>query len=120
MGFSTKELRDKKKVLEETLVEVKQRYEKVKGTGSIAEETFGEDLLSIREQISEINRYLSNSTNVLEEKPDAPRRKEVPTTPTVLVDGIPPRNGIPSSAKLIIKPNGDFYYVDANGNVLDR
>lgn len=120
MSFSTQELKQKKTLLQETLAEVTERYQKVQGTNSLAEKIAGTDLLSIREQIKEIDRYLNNSTVVPDEKSNVPRREDIPTTPTVLVDGIPPRKGVPSSAKIVVKPNGDFYYVDANGNVIAR
>ena len=120
MAFSIQELKERKATLQKTLIELEKKYQLVKGSNSVAERAFGTDIISVKVQIKEIDRYLENSAIVPTQSPEVPRREEVPTTPTILVDGLPPRNGIPSSAKIVIKPDGGFYYVDASGNVIPR
>lgn len=118
MGFSVSQLQQKKKKLQASLEEVEVRYNSVLGTSSVIEKVTGNDLLSIRKQIEEIDEYLTRVS--VEDSEDPPRREPFPISPTILVDGIPPRNGIPSNARIIQREDGNFYYVDAEGHVIAR
>lgn len=118
MAFSVEQLRERRRTLVATLEEVRARYDNVIGTDSLAEITSGNDIVSLENQIGEIDAALSGLN--FQEDPEVPRREPFPTTPTVLVDGIPPRQGVPSNAKILRKGDGSFYYVDASGKVIPR
>lgn len=118
MAFTQRDLEKRKKAIEVTLAEARARFELLEGTESVAECVTGTDIVSLRKQLDEINCALS--VLFFEEDPIVPRRESFPTSPTVLVDGIPPREGIPANARVIRRPDGSFYYVDSTGRVIPR
>lgn len=120
MTFIKEELREKKRTLQRTLEAVKTRYEKILSSRSVSKTAAGNDILSLENQIAEINSLLAELSVALEENPEVPRRKEVPENPSILVTGTPPRDGVPSNARLIQKENGENYYVDADGRIVPR
>lgn len=118
MAFTERDLKRRKKAIEATLAEAEARFELLEGTESAAECATGTDIVSLKKQLDEIDAALSALS--YEVDPTVPRREAFPTSPTVLVDGIPPREGIPADAKVIRRTDGSFYYVDSTGRVIPR
>jgi hypothetical protein len=116
MSYSVEELQAKKTALQKTEVELQVQLNEVLGTNSIVEVVTSLDLISVRKQITEIDAVLGNLP--LPEDSPITRRELIPTSPTILVTGIPPTNGIPSSAVNIVKKDGSTYFVSADGKIL--
>lgn len=118
MTFTVRDLKKRKKAIQATLAEAETRFELLEGTESVAECATGTDIVSLRKQLDEIDAALSVLS--FEVEPTVPRREPFPASPTVLVDGIPPREGIPADARVIRRSDGSFYYVDSTGRVIPR
>jgi len=118
MAFTTRELERRKKTIQATLADAELRYKALLGTNSVAEKAVGTDVLSLRAQIKEIDTALASLD--IEQDPNIPRREDFPTSPNDLVDGINPRNGIKTDARIVVRPDGTFYYVDSEGQVIPR
>lgn len=116
MSYNTSDLLTKQRQLNEARIELELKLIPIRGSFSLAEITISTDLLSINYQLSEIDALLN--TLALPEKDPSVRRDSLPTSPTVLVTGIPPKNGIPPSTTLNKNAKGESYYVSSTGEVL--
>ena len=118
MSFTREDLLLRKERLLITLAEAETKYKTLLGSKSIAEVSTGNDVLFLQEQIREIDSTLA--AEPFEESIPVPRREELPDSPTVLVDGIPPRNGVPANARIMRRSDGISYYVDSQGRIISR
>lgn len=115
MSYNTNDLLTKQQQLIEAQAELEFKLISIRGSGSLAEITISNDLLSVKYQLSEIEALLN--TLALPEKEPFIRREMLPTSPTVLVTGIPPKNGIPPSTTLSKNVKGESYYIASTGEL---
>lgn len=115
MSYNTNDLLTKRQQLIEAQVELEFKLISIRGSGGLAEIIISNDLLSVKYQLSEIDALLN--TLALPEKEPSIRRETLPTSPTVLVTGIPPKNGIPPSTTLSKNAKGESYYIASTGEL---